>query len=314
MRGRKKEAELPSSTDSFALKRVLCATDFSDSAAAALEVAIALARPGKAEIRVIHVRPTPVPSGRPMACLAHRPGIDEKSRNDLMESLDRCGQPAIASGVVTQGVLLQGDAPDEIVREAKHTAADLIVMGRHSQGASNPWILGSVAERVLRIAPCPVVVVRPFPRRRGESPRHVLCGLDLAETAAATLEYAVAVTNVLEADLLVLHVVADGGAEGARSAVAGVVARASATRVRVHERVVTGVPYEEILAAARDSGTDLVAVGSHGGGIVDRQFLGSTTLHLLRESECPVLVVPAHVSQTREQSRSETLLSVLPQT
>ena len=300
----RKEAALPGSTDSLALKRVSCATDFSDAAAAALEVAVAFAKACKAEIRVVHVCPFPVPSGGRMVCLAHRPAIDEKSRTDLIESLDRCRQRAIASGVVTRGVLLQGDPPGEIVREAEYAAADLIVMGRHSQGAPAPWILGSVAERVVRKAPCPVVVVRSFPRRPSERPRHVLCGLDLGETAAATLEYAVAVSNALEADLLVLHAVAGGGVQGARNSVAAVVARAPVTSGRAQERVVTGVPYQEVLAAARENETDLVVVGSHGGGIVDRQFLGSTTLHLLRWSECPVLVVPARVSRTREESPS----------
>jgi nucleotide-binding universal stress UspA family protein len=57
--------------------------------------------------------------------------------------------------------------------------------------------------------------------------------------------------------------------------------------------VVTGVPYQEILAAGREDGSDLLVVGSHAGGVVDRQFLGSTTVHLLRHAQCPVLVVPA---------------------
>ena len=143
----------------------------------------------------------------------------------------------------------------------------------------------------------------------------MLCGLDLGETAAATLEYAVGVTNALEADLFVLHVVAEVGVlPGARNAVAIIVARASVTSGRVQERVVTGVPYEETLAAARENGADLIVVGSHGGGVVDRQFLGSTTLHLLRQAECPVLVVPARVIVDTEQSKSETLPSILQET
>lgn len=302
---------MPRSTDSFSLKRVLCATDFSDGAAAALEVAVALAQAFKAEIRLVHVRPCPVPSGGRMVCVAPGPGMDEKSRTDLNESLDRCVRHAIASGVVTHGALLQGDPAEEIVREVEHAAADLIVIGPHSQGAPNTWILGSVAECVVRRASCPVIVARSFPRRRGESPRHVLCGLDLGETTAATLEYAVAVTNALDADLLALHVVAEGGVPGVRNAVAAVVAGASVTSGRVQGRVVTGVPYEEILAAARENGTDLVVIGSHGGGIVDRQFIGSTTLHLLRHAECAVVVVPARVIVDTEQSKAETLPSIL---
>jgi nucleotide-binding universal stress UspA family protein len=300
---------LPGTTDSLALKRLLCATDFSDGAAAALEVAVVLARPFQAEIRIVHVRRAPVPSGSPIACLAHASGIEAKSPTDLMNDLDRCGQAALASGVATQSVLLHGDPSDQIVREAKHTAADIIVMGRHSQRASNPWILGSVAESVLRKAPCAVVVVRPFPRHRGQGPRHVLCGLDLGGTSEATLLYAIAVSKAFDADLQVLHVAADGGAERARSALATAVARAStATGPRIQASVVTGVPHEAILALAQQNDIDLVVVGSHGGGVVDRQFLGSTTLHLLRQAESPVLVVPAHVSETGNAAFSQSPL------
>jgi nucleotide-binding universal stress UspA family protein len=295
---------LPGTTDSLALKRLLCATDFSDGAAAALDVAVALARPFQGEIRIVHVRPAPVPSGSPMAGMAHGPGIDEKNPTHLMQDLDQCGQAARASGLAAQTAVLQGDPPDQIVREARCTAADIIVMGRHSQGGSNPWVLGSVAERVLKKAPCPVVVGRPFPRHRGERPRRVLCGLDLGETSPSTLKSAVAITNALRADLHVLHVVADGETERARLAVAATVAsEPTTTGLHVQASVAAGVPYEEILAVAHENETDLIVVATHGGGVVDRQFLGSTTLHLVRQAECPVLVVPAYVS--RRQQRME---------
>jgi nucleotide-binding universal stress UspA family protein len=219
-----------------------------------------------------------------------------------MHDLDRCGQAALASGVATHRVLLQGDPPDEIVREARRTAADIVVMGRHSKGASNPSLLGSVAERVLRKAPCPVMVVRSFPRHPGEGPRRVLCGLDLGETSSSTLKCAVVITNALRADLRVLHVVADGETQRARLAVAATLAiEPTTTGLHIPTSVAVGVPYEEILAVAHEKEADLIVVGTHGGGVVDRQFLGSTTLHLLRQAECPVLVVPAHVSQGKRR-------------
>jgi nucleotide-binding universal stress UspA family protein len=293
---------LPDTRDPLALKRIVCATDFSDSAAAALEFAVALARPGQTEIRIVHARPARVCSGRPMAGLAHPSGMDDRSQNDLVRDLDGFAQPALAAGVSTQRVLPQGDASDEIVREAKHASADLIVMGRHSQGRSNPWILGSVAERVLRQASCPVVVVRPFPGPRAASPRHVLCALDLGETAAATLKHAAGMADAITADLIVVHVVTAGHLEAARRRLDALISRRPAPKGGMSAVLVAGVPHQEILAAAHENGARLVVVGSHGGGIVDRQFLGSTTLHLLRESECPVLVVPADVSHPREKT------------
>jgi nucleotide-binding universal stress UspA family protein len=297
------EGTLPDTRDPLAFESILCATDFSDSAAAALEFAVALARPGQTEIRIVHVRPAPMRSGRPMGGLAHPPGMDEKSQDDLIHHLDGFGRPALAAGVATQGVLRQGDAADEIVREARRMSADLIVMGRHSQGTVNPWILGSVAERVLRQAPCPAAVLRPVPCPGGESPWHVLCALDLGETAAATLEYAVGIADTMGADLSVIHVVTEGPVAAARRVLEALVQRVPASKRGIRAQVVTGVPYQETLGAAQENGACLIVVGSHGGGMVDRPFLGSTTLHLLREAECPVLVVPADVSPRGEETR-----------
>jgi nucleotide-binding universal stress UspA family protein len=280
----------------LALKRVLCATDFSENAAAALEAAVACARPSKAEILVVHVFPFPVRSAVGVACRPTTPAIDEKMRAELIERLDRFAGPAVAAGAQLRCVLRQGDPSEEIVEEAESAHADLIVMGRHSRNEPARWFLGSVAEAVVSAAKWPVMVVEACARRRAEGPRHVLCAVDLGETSLNTLRCAAALTTALEADLLVLHVVACPEREPlphARTRLAALVARASVGRVR--ERVAAGIPYEEILAAGRENGIDLVVVGSHAGGITDRQFIGSTTLHLLRRSECAVLVVPAQV-------------------
>jgi nucleotide-binding universal stress UspA family protein len=102
------------------------------------------------------------------------------------------------------------------------------------------------------------------------------------------------------ADLSVIHVT-EGPVGAARCTLDALASRVPAPKAGLRVQVATGVPNQEILAAARENGTCLVVVGSHGGGIVDRPFLGSTTLHVLRESECPVLVVPADVSPPGEK-------------
>jgi nucleotide-binding universal stress UspA family protein len=284
-------------------KRILCATDFSDAADAALDEAVALARPAKAGIRLVHVGPAP-----PHAEAAGRPpGIDEQTRAALVERLRGLGHHARAAGVETECVLRGGEPCTELVQEARHMAADLIVMGRHRPRTPDHWFRDSVVERVVRMAPCAVVVAEPpLARHRGRPPR-VLCALDLGETSARVLAGAVGVGRLLEAELLVLHVAArpgedsGGGAggtlEAAGTRLADLVAGAAPARGRVRQRVVAGLPWQEILEAARAAGSDYVVVGSHAGGIRDRQFLGSTTLQLLRRSECAVVVVPAPVAQ-----------------
>ena len=202
-------------------------------------------------------------------------------------------------GVAARGVLLQGDPAEEIVREAAETGAGVIVMGPHSR--SGPGFLGSVTEHVIKQAPCPVLVARPFPRPGGPGRLRVLCAVDLGETTGATLECALAITGVLQAELLVLHVAATAGLAAARKAMDAALAIASSGGEGLQRRVAAGAPSEEILAAVHESGADLVVVGSHGGGIAERQFLGSTTLHLLRHSACSMLVVPARLSQGPER-------------
>jgi nucleotide-binding universal stress UspA family protein len=271
---------LPRGPDAFTVKRVLCATDFSDGVAAALDVAVSFARACEAEVRIVHVCPPAL----------DRPGAAGEVGRDPIEGLARCRRRTTAAGVTARSLLLQGDPAAEILREADRAAVDLIAMGRHVPLTPDHRVLDSVTERVVREAPCPVLV--SCPRRRGDPPRHVLCGLDLGPAAADTLVYAAAVTEAFDADLLVLHVAGESGVEDAWAAVDAAVATTSARSGRVRQEVVAGVPGEQIMAAADKDATDLVVVGSHGGGVVARPFLGSTTLHLLRHSECPVLVVP----------------------
>ena len=290
---------------SLALKRVLYATDFSEAAAAGLEVAVALARPCKAELHVVHVRPAPFALGGQSAGLGDRIGVGEMGRPYLTESLGLCAERARAVGVVTQDVLLQGVPAAEIVREAEQSGASIIVMGPHSRAA--PATLSSVTEGVLREASCPVIVARRFPASRGQRPLRVLCAVDLGATTGGTLECAVALANLLEGDQLVLHVAPAAGAAGALKTMDAMVAKAPAARGRLQGRVAAGKPTQEILAAARESESDLIVVGSHGGGIVERQFLGSTTLHLLRHAECSVLVLPARVSRTGDRCATDAL-------
>jgi nucleotide-binding universal stress UspA family protein len=308
-----------SPVESWAPRRILCATDFSENAAAALDAAVALARAARAKIVLVHVAALPL---RPGVAVAGPKDGAGQVRSDPVDDLERLRGSAAAAGVEAEPVLRQGDAVGEIVCAARQAAADLIVMGRHSRGAPDHWFVGSVAEGVVRSAPCPVMVVKPFPRRRGQVPRQVLCALDLGETAPATMAQAAALTSALQADLLVLHVAGGpssrpptpGGADAAtRDAVhhvgeslAALIAGARVPSGRARQRVVTGTPHDEILGAGHEAGSDLVVVGSHGGSIVERPFIGSTTLHLIRKADCDVLVVPARLSESEGRNRARS--------
>ena len=135
------------------LKQILVATDFSDPSEVALDYGRALARTFGASLHVLHVMENlflrPVP-GDPYVLRA----AAQKQLNERLSADDRAALHAVAA-------LETSDNPAEAIGKYAQThAIDLIVMGTHGRGAMAQLFVGSVAERVVRTAPCPVLTVR----------------------------------------------------------------------------------------------------------------------------------------------------------
>jgi nucleotide-binding universal stress UspA family protein len=138
----------------FPIRKILHPTDFSDPARAAFEMACALARDYGAELVVVHVdRPSPIfaPDGIVV-------GVPVEEPYELRAKLARV-RPTDAKVKVTHR-LLEGEPADQILKAARAEAADLIVLGTHGTTGLARLLMGSVAETVLRKAPCPVLTVR----------------------------------------------------------------------------------------------------------------------------------------------------------
>ena len=145
----------------IALKHVLVPTDFSDASESALRYGKALATAFGASLHVVHVIEEPY--GQPWAVEAYGfslASLQEEwikdARGRLAASLSEDERTALRA--VTTTVL--GHPVMEILRYAKENSVDLIVMGTHGRGPLGHVVLGSVAERVVRKAPCPVLTVR----------------------------------------------------------------------------------------------------------------------------------------------------------
>lgn len=141
-----------------AWRRIGCAVDFSEASRAGLESAATLAaRPG-AELFVIHVSeeraapgPAPLLAPPPVSARAEKHGPELEAW--ALEA-ERLGAAAVRS------VLVRGRAAAAIVRLAEEERLDLLVVASHGHGGLRRLVLGSVAEEVVRAAPCPVLVVR----------------------------------------------------------------------------------------------------------------------------------------------------------
>jgi nucleotide-binding universal stress UspA family protein len=143
------------------IKTILVPTDFSEPAAAALAYARELAGAFGASIHVLHVIPDP--TAQPWAAEAYAgslPGLVTELKSQAQRDLHGMVPPSDRKKYRARLVVAVGAPFTRIIEYAKTNAVDLIVMGTHGRGALARAIVGSVTERIVRFAPCPVLAVR----------------------------------------------------------------------------------------------------------------------------------------------------------
>jgi nucleotide-binding universal stress UspA family protein len=301
-----------------AIQRILCPLDFSRFSRHALEQAIALARESGAVVSALHVfsiAPVAdtVMAGAPTAIEPVRRTAPERAA--LLRELREFTGEADAAGVTVRTHIAEGDPVARILDHAVDENADLIVMGTHGREGVERLLLGSVAEKILRRAPCPVLTV---PRRvatptQGLTFARILCPVDFSAASMRALDYAASLAAPRGPGITVLNVVelfaAGGGLREelaldtptfrARLRVSALerlheaIPAAVHARCPVNEVVVFGKAWKEILCVAAEEGSEVIALGVQGRSATDLLLFGSTTQHVLRQAACPVLTVRA---------------------
>jgi nucleotide-binding universal stress UspA family protein len=142
------------------IKRMLCASDFSPASRPALRLAQELARALKAKLILFHAYETSVPIGNggylPPSVIHE---MLTATRDAAGRSLKRLARSPQGKGLRISTLLAEGPAAAAIVRAAKKHRVDLVVMGTHGRTGVRRMLMGSVADRVIRTASCPVLVV-----------------------------------------------------------------------------------------------------------------------------------------------------------
>lgn len=144
------------------MKTILLATDGSPSAQKATGIAIELAGPLDAALRVVSVWHVPV-YDYGYVPVQYSPELDEAQRDGAGRAAKQAVETATAAGVRATSEIRQGPAAVEICAAAEETGADMIVLGAHGWGVMKRAIFGSVSTAVLHHASCPVLVVRADP-------------------------------------------------------------------------------------------------------------------------------------------------------
>lgn len=301
------------------LKTLLVPTDGSTLAGRAIPYATALARATNAKMVLWRAVETP------QVGVKVDPAPEASSQLEVEVGALR--QQGLA--VESQLQPVDGDEVGESIVDAAAThGADLIVMSTHGRSGIGRVIYGSVADRVLRIARQPVLMIpaaceQAWPTDR---PPRILVPLDRSELGMAALGPAVELARQVGGELILVHVIAfptyaysegyaysaydyDLSAEMA-DATRDLEAAAEAPRaagLTVRTKVTTGYATAEVAAIAREEDADLVVMATHGRGGLARLVLGSVATAALQRTGLPVLLVrPFKAVRSNDEALPET--------
>lgn len=143
------------------LNKILVPTDFSDGSAAALKYACQLAEALHADFTVLHALEPPYPLGTGAEFYTPPGEYFARRENEARNHLDSVLSPEQRERYHAELVLRHGTAPAEILRYLhEHAAVHLVVMATHGRGGVARLMVGSVADKIMRQAPCPVLTLR----------------------------------------------------------------------------------------------------------------------------------------------------------
>jgi nucleotide-binding universal stress UspA family protein len=296
------------------IREILCPTDFSEASRHALDHAIAIAHWYDSRITALHVIHVPlVPEPPPSILTAGYGGatmVVTSTYQVCEQDVRTWVEPAQLAGVKTDVSVDEGNAAGRILEHAVSGRTDLIVMGTHGLGGVDRALLGSVTEKVLHRAPCPVLTVPPVVAARSNVPyKRLLCPVDFSESSFSALKYALSLAEEADASLTILHVF-DWPAHGdllvqrfdtkefrrvveedARDRLDALVTDDVRQWCNPSTKVAYGKPYREILDLAAKEESDLIIMGVRGRNPLDVMLFGSTTNHVVRRATCPVLTL-----------------------
>ncbi|MFC6826205.1 universal stress protein [Halopelagius fulvigenes] len=271
--------------------RVLVPTDRDDHVVA-LDHAVEIARRCDAEVYVLSVV-----NPYDMSTVAEREEAESRAEEVVTDAEER----ARAEGVAADSAVETGEPSEQILEAVDRTDADVVAMGTHGRRGTERYVVGSVAEKVVRHSPVPVLTVRID--APGELPyREVVVPTDGSEANDPAEEWGVAVAAAFDAEVRALSVVESSRIPGgdseeerdaaAEAAVEEVLDRAERAGAAAAGAVERGDVHEEILSHCEAVGGDLVVMGTHGRTGLKHALIGSVAEKVVRLSDVPVLTVP----------------------
>jgi nucleotide-binding universal stress UspA family protein len=302
------------------LERILVPTDFSTPSDAALSYARLLAKTYDASLHLLHVTASRSTSPHEAMDSWDREPAALRELRDRLTAEDRRRRVVVR-------VVEALDPARQIVRYARAMDAGLIVMGTQGRSAVARVLMGSVAEKVVRTAPCPVFTAHGALRAPAAGFRRILMPTDFSLPSYAALNCARRLATGFAASLHLLHVLEEVpsaraiGSElfineapetrslrlkDARDRLKRQIFDARVTLGATTE-VIFGSPARVIADYAADNAFDLIVMGTHGRTGMAHFLVGSVAERVVRTASCPVLATQYPWRQTAEVARPEDM-------
>jgi nucleotide-binding universal stress UspA family protein len=281
--------------------RIVCPVDFAADSDEALRYAIALAKDYRAKLFILHCA-----HRSKLAGFSKRVAIKETIESFIYKHAHFTGTSDFSWSIV----LVEGDPAEAITVKAAELSADLIVM--RSRRRPNAVLLGSTAEAVSRMAPCPVFVSHAqeqdwVGRSIEVHLQRVLVAYDFSGDSELALTYGLSFAQEYQTELHLLHVLperkkheapelsfltinSDKNFEQAVSRLGSVMPMETLARCEVKQILREGLPYREILNYAEEQHIDLICMGASGTDYGMRTLFGSNADRVLRQAPCPTLI------------------------
>lgn len=309
------------------IKKVLFTTDFSSSAQQAFSHALFLAEHHNVELHLLNVIQT--------------------HRHDMIEPMEQAGNAEMiykqlcdnAEGRLrdmaeekSNGITVHPEAVcginivQSILEYITTHDIDVVVMGTHGRHGVNRWIMGSISEKIVRLAPCSVITIHGDRTIDTHNPlKNILVPIDFSEYSRKALRTAIDIAGTYGSELHVLHVIEkmnipsvygveksgfekriDEVKERATIEAERLIREFGGDNVRSHVHIVRGHATRTIISFADELSPDLVVIATHGLKGIEYLLIGSVTEKVVRFVQSPVLTVKSKsvIKYLEEQKKS----------
>lgn len=293
------------------LKHILVAMDFSPTSTAALRHAIRIASRCQSAVSLVHVVDAPFYGMTPDGIAA----AVECAERDSAIMMKQLHEQGVLNGSAPDVTITVGPVWQTISRIVNEQHPGLLVLGTHGRSGIPKLVLGSLAERAFREAPCPVLTVGPCARSSklsGAEAKHFLVPTDLSSASTNAVRYGLSLAKATGGDMTLLHVLkppSPRAGEDAPSAtevknqIAEFLNEHLGAATMVRPRVEFGTPAPTIVAVAEQTHSDVIVMGLRAWSM-DGAPMWRTAYEVVTQAPCPVLSMRSPALSARERSQA----------